>query len=210
MMPILLAFVLPFLGPDPSPSLTRSTERARRLQCVPAGEEALKAERPGVLQDNRPRGDFVDRRFMVCREHLLRLDLRHPRDDAILADLTETIDGLVTAATAIRPDLADRTWLVESFYPNPQVDPKIRLASQIVLLREGLSVSDRRPTLSAGDLDVILRLPPADAYPTACARYTRSGSLGEGDALLAIVHRDPQETALHAAVCADGRWMWIR
>lgn len=210
MTALVLAFTIPFWGADPSPAVTRSKARSERLDCVPVGVDAERQARPGRIKEGRPRGDYVDRTVFVCSERLMRPGLRHPRDAAILTDLDATIDDLATAAASVRPDLADRTWLVESFYPNPQMNPKIRFASQVALMRQGLAVSDRTPMLSAGDLEVILDLPPSQAYPTACARYARTGTLREGDALLAIVHRDPRETALHAAICADGQWMWVR
>lgn len=207
---ILLAFTLPFWGPDPSPSLTRSKARAKRMECIPMDPNAVRAERPGLIRDAKPRGEYVDRHVMLCRERLMRPGLREARDEAILEQLEPLVAELATAAAALRPDLADRTWLVESFYPNEHMSPKIGFAGKTVLVREGLAVSDRTPVLSAGDLDVILRMPPKEAYPAACQRYRDSGTLREGDALLAIVHRDPRETSLHAAVCADGQWMWVR
>jgi hypothetical protein len=53
-------------------------------------------------------------------------------------------------------------------------------------------------------------MPPSEAYPTACRRYTDNGSLGAADVLLAVVLLDRQETALHAGLCAAGSWTWLR
>ena len=30
------------------------------------------------------------------------------------------------------------------------------------------------------------------------------------DVLLAVVHLDPRETQVHAALCVDGGWSWLR
>lgn len=207
----LLAFALPFFGPgDVSPSISRSKANARKHICSVEDADATRRTRPGLIRDEKPRGDYVERTVVICTERLMRPGLRADLDEAILEQLEPLVSELATAAAALRPDLADRTWLVESYYPNPQVGPKIGFAGKTVLVREGLQVSDRTPALSAGDLEVLLRMPPSEAYPAACRRYSESGSLGEDDVLLAIVHRDPQETSLHAAVCADGTWTWVR
>ena len=57
---------------------------------------------------------------------------------------------------------------------------------------------------------VITRMAPDQAYPTACRRWFDTGSLDDGDALLAVVTRDPRETDLHAGLCASGTWTWLR
>jgi len=208
-LPAVLLFTWPW-GEDPAPSLFKSKEAARRLDCEAMTEQAARRERPGLLPSERPRGDFVDRRVLVCRERVLPDGVRRPLDEAILRTLDERASELASAAAALRPDLAERTWLVEAYYPSDQVSPKIRFATQNALMRQGLVVSDRTPVLTPGDLQVITRMPPERAYPAACQRYVSAGGLGPADALLAVVHRHPQETTLHAGICADGGWMWIR
>jgi hypothetical protein len=71
-------------------------------------------------------------------------------------------------------------------------------------------VSDRVPLLSAEDVNVLTRMHPDAAYPAACQRYAATGALGPGEALLAIVRRDPRETVLHAGLCVDGGWAWLK
>ena len=77
-------------------------------------------------------------------------------------------------------------------------------------MAQGASVSDRVPTLAAGDIDVITRMSAEDAYPAACQRYYSLGSLKEDDVLLAVVRLDSRETALHAGLCDRGQWRWLR
>ena len=88
--------------------------------------------------------------------------------------------------------------------------PERGVAVKNALLDRSLKVSDRAPALAAGDIEVIGRLSPQAAYPIACTRYAAAGSLGDDDALLTIVLRDPQETLLHAGICTGGRWRWLR
>ena len=145
-----------------------------------------------------------------CRERLLRDGLRSDRDEAILRTLESSAAMLAGAAHGLRPDLAGRTWHVEAFYPSPQVSSKISFATKNALSERGLQVSDRTPMLAVDDIDVILHLPPSEAYPVACRRYQQRGSLDEGDALLAVLIRDLRETELHAGLCVDGQWAWLR
>ena len=113
-------------------------------------------------------------------------------------------------AAAQRPDLDARTWLVEAHYPSASVASKISFATKNALVELGLSVSDRMATLAAGDVDVIVRMSPEDAYPAACRRYFASGSLGADDALLSVILRDTQATILHAGLCEQGQWTWLK
>ncbi|MFT7519946.1 MAG: hypothetical protein ACI9MC_002090 [Kiritimatiellia bacterium] len=209
-LPMALLLAVPFWGADPAPSATRSKAQSRQLECTWMSAEAARRERPGQIRDGRPRGDYVERSVVVCAERQMRQGLRSARDEVILSSLESLTKEMATAAASLRPDLADRRWLVEVFYPNAQVAPKIGFATKNSMMSQGLSVSDRTPVLAAGDIDVLLRMPPEQAYPAACSRYTATGSVGDEHALLAIVHRDPLETILHAGICADGRWAWLR
>jgi hypothetical protein len=165
---------------------------------------------PGQIIAPRPRGEFVDRTALVCTERILRPGLRNARDEAVLRDLDAQARELAVAATSTREDLADHTWVVETFYPGAQVAWKIAFAAKNALMAQGASVSDRVPMLAAGDIAVLTRMSPAEAYPAACKRYHELGSLGEGDALLAVVSRHPRETTLHAGLCVAGGWTWLR
>lgn len=210
--PIALGVLLtvPFFGPDPAPSLTRTLSEARQYDCRVVEQDVLARERPGLVRTPRPRGGFGERTYVVCTEALLPPDARHPRDAAVLERVGEMTEELASVAAATWPDLSERSWLVEVYYPNAQVSPKIAFATKDALVRKGLRVSDRTPLLAAGDVEVLTRMPPSQAYPAACARYARTGSLGADDALLAVLVRDPRETILHGGVCADGTWTWLR
>ena len=196
--------------PDPAPGLTHSKARARNLECERMAAEAAAERYPGRISVQGGRTDGTEQSAVVCRERLIRLGVRAPLDEAILSTLDATATRLAGAAGSLRPDLAGRTWLVEAYYPAGPVATKIAFATKNALLAQGLAVSDRKPTLAASDVEVLSRTPPDQAYPTACAHYFASGSLGEGDTLLAVVHRDPRETVLHAGLCTDGQWTWVR
>lgn len=211
MIVVLALMILPFMiHPDPAPGLLRGKRRSRNLECERMDAETGSQRYPGEIRTSPPRGDFVERSAIVCAERLTRPGLRATRDEAILSALQPLVADLTAAAGDLRPDLGDRTWLVESYYESAQVSAKLSFATKNALVDQGLTVSDRTPTLSAADVEVITRLPPTTAYEAACERYTANGSLHEGDVLLAVVSRDPRETILHAGLCTDGRWSWLK
>lgn len=209
------ALLFPFLiAPiglgDPAPSLTRSKKASRNLECTYLTAEEASLQRPGLVQPSKPRGDYIDRQIVLCTERLLRPGVRATRDEAILEDLNGRTSEIARSATAEHPELAERTWLVETHFPNPQVATKISFATKNALMDRSVAVSDRTPTLAFGDVDVLSRMPPSEAYPAACERYAANETLAEGDVLLAIVLRDLRETMLHAGICVDGAWTWLR
>ncbi len=202
--------LLPFVAPpDPAPGASRTRTESRNFECerLSAGEGA--SRHPGQIQVSRGREDYVDRSAVVCASRLAPPGLRPPRDEAILSTLDARASDIVAAATSLHPDLADRTWLVDAFYPSAQVSSKIAFATKNALMGQGLRVSDRTPVLSAGDVGVLTRMHPDEAYSTACSRYAASGGLGDDDVLLAVVSRDRRATILHAGLCARGRWAWL-
>jgi hypothetical protein len=195
---------------DPMPGLTRTKSQMRNWDCERRGTREVAEEYPGRIVSSESRGTDPDRVTMVCTERLTRPGLRSPRDEALLSTLEPTANALATSAAAAHPELADHTWLVEVFYPSVPVAGKLGFAVKNALVARGLQVSDRVPTLGAGDLMVLTRLPPFEAWPAACGRYAATGTLRPGDALLAVVHLDPRETMVHAALCVDGGWSWLR
>ncbi len=208
----LIALALaPFVfRPDPAPGFFRSRDDSRNMDCelIDAAQGAQRY--PGVIQPVKPRGDYAERSVMVCKERVMRPGLRDGPDEAILASLQSQVTALAAAARALRPELEARRWLVEAHHTDAQVASKISFATKNALVLQGLQVSDRTPVLGVGDVDVITRMAPLEAYAAACQRYAATGSLGEGDALLAVMLLDPRETSLHAGLCADGRWEWLR
>lgn len=206
----MLAF-LPLLGlMNPAPDLVRPKSDFRQLDCERMSVQTGHRLYPGDVQAEPPRGEYRKRDVVVCRERLLHPDVRRPAEDAILRDLAYTSQALAETAASLRPDLADRTWLVESFHASVPVATKVSFATKNALMQQGLRVSDRTPVLGAGDVDVLTRMSPEQAYPAACLRWSQTGSLTHHDALLAVVHRDPRETVLHLGLCADGVWTWLR
>lgn len=212
MILVLLALVLvpALVHPDPAPGLAMSRGRSRTLECERMNAELAGQRYPGEIRASRPRGDYVERSVLVCAERLMRAGLRADRDEAILSSLQGLGTDLTGAALELHPELATHTWLVEVHYPSVPVSAKLAFATKNALVGKGLRVSDRTPTLSAGDVDVLTRMPPEEAYAAACRRYTDNGSLAAGDALLAVVSRDPRETILHAGLCTDGQWTWLK
>lgn len=209
---ILLALlILPFVvNVGPAPGLFESKTDLRRLECERLSALEGAARYPGQVMTSPPRGDFIERSTLVCNERYLRPGMRAARDEAVLSTLSAQAAAAAGRIDALAPDLRARTWLVEAHYESAPVAGKISFAAQTALGAKGLRVSDRTPTLAAGDVAVITRLEPAQAYPAACQRYFDNHSLGTGDALLAMVSRDPRETALHAGLCVDGQWTWLQ
>lgn len=194
---------------DPVDGWFATDDAARNYDCTPLSTEQAVAVAPGEVPAPPARGDFLNRRAVICRERLMPAGIRRAQDDAILSNLRgigAEMAGLVDTLAPLR----GRTWLVESFHPDPRVAAKISFAVKNGLIDQGQRVSDRAPTLTAGDLEVIGGLPASQAYAVACARYAMNGALSAEHALLAVVLRDPRETLLHAGICADGLWRWLQ
>jgi len=206
---VVFAF-LPFLNlADPAPSLTRSRARARDLVCVRVDSTRGSIDRPGRIRPTAPRGDDGTRTTLVCSQRVLRRGLRDPGDEAILAHLEERASDVALRVSSLDPALRGRTWLVEAFTGDARVADKLSFATQNALMAQGLAVSDRVPAVGPGDVEVLTRLPPRQAYPAACERYAATGSLREGDALVAVVRLDRRATSLEAGLCVDGAWRWL-
>jgi hypothetical protein len=203
----LLSLLPRLVEPDPAPGVLRSKAAARQLDCARQSAALADALDPGALRPPEPRGDQLPRDQVTCRERLLRPGLRADRDEAILQDLADQSTGF--AARAQGAEMPDHTWLVEVFDPSPAVAAKLGFATKSALVGQGLRVSDRIPAFAIGDLEVLTRMAPADAWPAACTRLRATGSLRPDDALLALVSLDPRATVLHAGLCAGGGWRWL-
>jgi hypothetical protein len=138
----------------------------------------------------------------------MRAGERPPRDEAILSSLRQTVGEISQLASALAP--AAVTWHVDAFYPDPAVGQKIAVAARTDLAERGQRVSDRVPLLAAGDIVILGRLAPRQAFPLACARYRDHRALGGDDAFLGLMIIDPRETKLHAGLCLRGVWRWLR
>ena len=195
---------------DPAPGWNRTVSEARNMDCERLDGATASRRYPGRIQAPGARGDNIERSALVCRERIMAEGLRPAQDEAVLTGLDAAVSGFAAAAGSLRPDLAERTWLVEAHYPSAPVSSKIAFAAKNALNRQGLQVSDRALVLSAGDVYALTRLDPTEAWPAACRRYAATGALGDGDALLAVVMMDARETALHAGICEQGRWVWLQ
>ena len=195
---------------DPMDGWFASAEAAQEMDCTALSTEQAMAIAPGEVPIPSARGDFFAQRAVICRERLMRRGTRRARDDALLSDLRRTGADLASLVDGLDPSLKGRLWLVQAFHPDPRVAYKIGFAVKNGLMARGVVVSDRAPTLTAGDLEVIGGYPAARAHAIACTRYAASGTLKAQHALLSVVLRDSRETPLHAGVCVDGQWRWLR
>lgn len=195
---------------DPLEGWLPSDIEMRNLDCEPLTATGARQRLPGQVTGPSARGDFFDRRAVICRERLMKPGVRKAADDALLAGLGDTAGELAGLVGDLEDHERDRTWLVETFHPDAGISAKIGFAVKNALLDRRLRVSDRAPALAADDIAIIGQLPPEKAYPLACVRYAATGSLGAGHALLAVVRRHPGETLLHGGLCVDGRWRWLR
>ncbi len=195
---------------DPAPGALRRKGWSNNLECERLDARTGSRRYPGEIRAPASRGGDVESYTVVCEERLLRPGLRDPVDDALLSELEPMTTALAETSASRYPELGASTWLVEVFVANPQVATKVSFATKNALMESGLQVSDRTPTLGVGDLEVITRMQPEDAYPTACVRWFATGSLGPNDALLAVISLDPRETILHGGLCVAGRWAWLQ
>jgi len=203
----IFSIVFPSFG---APGVFRTKAQARSVICTRLEQRQAAQQHPDRIEPPPPRGEYFTRNLEVCTERLVRAGLREARDEAVLMSLEDTARDIARATRGVRPDLAHRTFQVEAHYPSGAVAGKIRFATQNALMSAGASVSDKRPLLTAEDVVVLSQLSPDAAYAGACERYARSGGMGDQDALVAVIVRDPRQTDLQAGVCADGRWMWVR
>jgi len=214
-MALFLAFLLvtplPALvsrADDPAPGIWQTRSDARGLECRTLDQETAHGLYPARVPDLAARRRSDPSSVLVCTRRILGDQERPPRDEAILSDLTRTVEALTQAAALRVPK--GITWEVDAFYPSPQVGAKIAVAARTELVEHGHSVSDRVPVLAPGDLSVIHALPAEQAYPLACARYFAEHALTDQEAFLGLMILDPRETQLHAGICTQGQWRWIQ
>ena len=195
---------------DPAPGLLVSKADSKKLECFRTTTEGANRLVPGQVRNSAPRGDFIRRSAVICTEQIMNPGDRNKHDEAILYNLEFTVREFIKFVDTLDPNIKNRIWHVETFYPNPAISTKITFAGKNALVNKGLKVSDRIPTLAAGDITVLASMRPMDAYPLACNRYFDKGSLTEDHALLGIVLLDKRETILHAGVCSSGKWRWLQ
>ncbi len=204
-----MALVLSGCAYDPSPGLSHTRREARNFECQRLGQEEAHDRYPGDIPPVPPRQMAqAMTEALVCEPRFISIDDRAPRDEAILSTLRRDVGALTELASTLTPGAL--VWHVDAFYPEQAVASKISIAAKTELFERGRAVSDRVPTLAAGDISVLSRLPPNQAYATACTRYFAEHVLGEHDVFLGLMVVDPRETQLHAGVCQAGKWRWVQ
>ncbi|MBK7861833.1 MAG: hypothetical protein IPJ65_25095 [Archangiaceae bacterium] len=192
---------------DPSAGFVQTKAEARNYDCQRLSQAEAHERYPGVVPEVPPRGTYGSTDALICSRRVLDWGDREGRDEAILNSLGEQVSELTRLATSTAPE--HTTWYVDSFYPQPQVAQKIAIAARVGLVERGQKVSDRVPLLGGGDIAVLARLPPGQAYDLACRRYFAESVLARGEAFLALMIVDARESQLHAGVCLDGAWRWL-
>jgi hypothetical protein len=193
---------------DPSPGIFQSKEEARNLECTRLSQAEAHERFPGQVPEPPARETVAVTDALVCTRRFLKIGERRARDEAILSSLRESVGDITQTASALEE--GELTWHVDAFYPEPAVAAKISVAAKTDLVERGRKVSDRVPLLAAGDLAVLWKMPPSQAYPLACARYFAQGVLKERDVFLGVMIVDSRETQLHAGLCVRGEWRWLQ
>jgi hypothetical protein len=159
-------------------------------------------------------GTLVTRDAVVCRRMVVPWRDRPTRDGVLLAALgTETtqIAGAVVGALESAGDAHPRTRVfVDAFHPDARMAQKIARASRHALAERGLMTMDLAPLVAAADVDVMADLSFEKALAVGCARLRAEGTLGDDDVLVGVALLREQETTLHAGLCRQGRWSWLR
>ncbi len=194
---------------DPSPGIGQTKKETRNLDCTRMSQAEAHERYPGKVPEPAARGTLSRIDALACKRRMLDYGERPARDEAILSTLRESVGDISEVASAVGSD-EGLTWHVDAFYPDPRVAAKIAVAAKTDLAERGRRVSDKVPTLAAGDIAVLSGLSPREAYAVACTRYFAQGVLGNSDAFLGIMIVDPRETQLHAGVCMNGTWRWLR
>jgi hypothetical protein len=208
---IMLLMPLPaFMGRvhDPSPGIFQSKEEARNLECTRISQAEAHERFPGEVPEPPARDVPSVREALTCTRRFMRIGERPARDEVILSSLGQSVGEITQTASSLEE--GELIWHVDAFYPEPAVAGKISVAAKTDLVERGRKVSDRVPVLAAGDIAILWKLPPRQAYPLACERYFAEGVLTERDVFLGLMIVDPRETRLHAGLCARGEWKWLQ
>lgn len=206
-----LVFFLPTLAgraTDPSPGFFHTKEEARTMECVRMSQTEVHEREPARVPEPPPRGARTPSDVLVCKRRYLSPGERPARDEGILSNLRAEVSAIVQAGSALGEP--STVWHVDAFYPEPAVAQKIAVAARTELVERGKKVSDQVPVLAAGDLSVLGHLLPQEQYPLACARAFAEGALAAQEALLGVMIVDAREAQLHAGVCLEGKWRWLR
>ena len=195
---------------DPSAGVLRSKQEARNLECQRISVAEAHARHPVQVPEPPARATGAVMDALDCQRLYMDEGERPARDELVLSSLRHDVAELIAAATAKIPKGASAVWHVDAFYPEQAVAAKVAVAARTQMAELGLVVSDRVPLLAAGDIAVLGRMPPQQAYPTACSRYFAQGVLADDHVFLGVMLVDAREGQLHAGLCRQGQWTWLR
>lgn len=197
---------------DPANLAWTSPEKLRQLECERLSQAEAHARNPGAVPAPNARSSVImEVDALSCRYRVMPPGAREVRDEAILSRLAAEVEELTALATS-RVDESTR-WVVDAYYPSPSMVRKIANATRVALVERGRQVDDAPPRFSAGDVEVLRTLPMREAIPVACRRLHQEGGLaaeGEDVAFLALALLHPSETQLHAGICRQGAFQWLR
>ena len=159
-------------------------------------------------------GTLVTRDAMVCRRMIVPWSERAHREGALLASLSDEAAHMASAVVSAVSGAVDgqRTTrvFVDAFHPDPRMAHKIARASRHALAERGVQTLDLPPLLAAADVDVVATLPLEKAIAVGCARLHAEGTLSPDDVWVGVALLREHETTLHAGLCRQGRWSWLR
>lgn len=194
---------------DPIQSAWLGRTNARQFECERMSQAQAHNRYPGsVAAPNARAGALMQIDALACHHRVAADGQRDPREETILARLDDEVSEMTGLALPVAGD--DARWFVDAFYPDETMVQKIAGASRVALVQQGQRVMDTAPLLSAGDLIVLHSLPMKDAIPAACKRLFDSKKLVPGDAFLTVALLHREESQLHAGVCVDSGFRWLR
>jgi len=194
---------------DPAQHGWRGRQELRELECERLSQADAHRRRPAEVPPTNMRSQTqMEIDALICQRRIVPFGERDDRDDVILSQLGDEVAALT--AQAVASTSTSTRFMVDAFYPQPQVAAKVRVATLQRLAESGRATTTKMPLLAAGDIEVMQGLPLQDALPVACARLHAEGSMADDEAFLAVAVLRPQETQLHAGLCQNGGWRWLR
>ncbi len=194
---------------DPIHQGWKGRSHLRDLQCERLPQAEAHRRHPGFVPPTDMRSQTqmqID--ALVCERQVVSEGLRSARDEAILSQLDSEVAAIVSQAIALSAD--DTRFMVDAFYPSPQMAGKIRTATLQELAEAGRTTSTKMPLLAAADIEIIQGLRVQDALPIACARLFAEGNLAADQAFVGVALIRAEETQLHGGLCQAGGWRWLR
>lgn len=194
---------------DPVQQAWLGRSHLRELECERLSQAEAHRRYPDVVPQTDMRSQVLMQiDALICERRIVPIGVRAARDEVILTHLSDEIDSIANLAQGVIAP--ETTLLVDAWYPQPEVQGRIRSS---LLQRLGDSdrvVSARLPSLAATDIEVMNALPLQDALPLACRQLHREGGLKDSEALVGVAVLREDETQLHAGVCTQGAWRWLQ